>query len=127
MITPYGDRLRLGRDREQMTLLRGRFTTQRMLVVCSPESPDAGVVGLLIDTGATIHVAGQCWDTRLNFLPGVGMSARTVGGGLSADLGRGLLKLDLRACTPFPSGALDQGTSGSPHPGALVPRRHAQA
>ena len=33
----------------------------------------------------------------LGLLPGVGMSARTVGGGVSVSLGRGLLELDLRA------------------------------
>ena len=81
MITPYGDRLRLGRDRERMPLLRGRYTTPGSFVVCDPESTDAAVVGLLIDTGATTQVAGGRWDTRLNLVPGVSMSARTVGGG----------------------------------------------
>ena len=75
-----GTNMRLGRDRERIPLLRGRFTTPGMFVACGPESTDAGVVGLLINTGATIHVAGGCWDSRLNLLPGVGMSARTVGG-----------------------------------------------
>ena len=80
MITPYGHRLRLGRDHEQMPLLRGRFTAPGSFVVCDPDSADAAVVGLLIETGAAIHVAGGRWDTRLNLLPGVGISARTVGG-----------------------------------------------
>ena len=114
IITPYGDRLRLGRDRERMPLLRGRFTTPGSFVVCDPESTDAAVVGRLIDTGATTHVAGGRWDTRLNLLPGVGMSARTVGGGVPASLGRGLLELDLRAGTSPSASARDLGVSGPP-------------
>ena len=81
MITPRGDRLQLGRDRERMPLLHGRFTTPGKSVACTPDSRAADVVGLLIDTGATIHVAGHGWHGHLGLLPGVGMSARTVGGG----------------------------------------------
>ena len=81
MITPRGDRLQLGRDRERMPLLHGRFTTPGMFVACSPGSRGADVVGLLVDTGATIHVAGREWDAHLGLLPGVGMSARALGGG----------------------------------------------
>ena len=80
MITPRSDRLQLGRDRERMPLLHGRFTTPGMFVACGPDSREADVVGLLIDTGATIHVAGHGWDAHLSLLPGVGMSARAVGG-----------------------------------------------
>ena len=46
---------------------------------------------------------------------------------MSAGLGRGLLEQDLSACTPFPARALGLGVGGAPYPGALVPRRHAQA
>ena len=46
---------------------------------------------------------------------------------MSASLGRGLLELDLSACTPFPARALGLGVGGAPYPGALVPRQHAQA
>ena len=102
MITPRGDRLQLGRDRERMPLLHGRFTTPGMFVACTPDSREPDVVGLLIDTGATIHVAGHGWHEHLGLLPGVGMSARTVGGGVSASLGRGLLELDLRRAGPCP-------------------------
>ena len=55
VITPYGDPLRLGRDHEQMALLRGRFTAPGSFVVCDLDFAGAAVVGLLIDTGATIH------------------------------------------------------------------------
>ena len=125
MITPRGDRLRLGRDRERMPLLHERFTTPGMIVACGPDSTEADVVGLLIDTGATIHIAGNGWDAHLNPLPGVGMSARAVGGGVSVSLGRGLLELDLRAGTGSPTRTLDSCGGGKPFPGALVPRLHA--
>ena len=127
MITPYGNRLQLGRDRERMPLLRGRRTAPGSFVVCDPDSTDAAVVGLLIDTGATTHVAGGRWYTRLNLLPGVGISARTVGGRVSASLGRGLLELDLRAGAPPYASPLDYDLNGPSYPGAFVPGRHARA
>ena len=55
MVTLYGARLQLGRDRERMPLLHGRFTAPGSFVVCHPDSLDDSVVGLLIDTGATTH------------------------------------------------------------------------
>ena len=89
--------------------------------MCDPDSAGASVVCLLIDTGATIHVAGGRWDTRSNLFPGVGISARTVGGGVSVSLGRVLLELDLRAgASPSPS-ALDCDLNGPSYPGALIP------
>ena len=127
MIAPYGNRLQLGRDRERMPLLRGRRTAPGSFVVCDPDSTDAAVVGLLIDTGATTHVAGGRWDTRLNLLPGVGISARTVGGGVSASLGRGLLELGLLAGAPSSASTLDYDLNGPSCPGAFVPGRHARA
>ena len=126
MITPRGDRLQLGRDRERMPLLHGRFTTPGMFVACAPDSRAADVVGLLIDTGATIHVAGHGWHEHLGLLPGVGMSARTVGGGVSASLGRGLLELDLQAGTGPPARALGPGSGEARELGASGQGRPSQ-
>ena len=121
-------RLRLGRDRERMPLLRGRFTAPGSFVVCDLDSTDAAVVGLLIDTGATNHVAGGRWDTHLNLLPEVGISARKVGRGVSASLGSGLLELDLlRPGAPLSASTLDSDLNGASYPSALVPGRHARA
>ena len=78
MATPYGARVQLGRDRENMPLLHVRFAAAWAFVVCPPDSIDDSVVGLPVDTGASIHVLGACWATRLNLLPGAGLSARTV-------------------------------------------------
>ena len=58
MATPYGAHLQLGRDRGSMLLLHGRFAAAGSFVVCPPGTLDDSAVGILIDTGATIHVAG---------------------------------------------------------------------
>lgn len=84
------------------------------------------MVGILIDTGATTHVAGARWATRLSLLPGVGISARNVGGGVSASLGRGTLELDLRVgASPTPS-ALDAALTGPRYPDMPIPGRHVR-
>ena len=67
-----------------------------MFVVCSPNSHDVPTAGVLIDTGATTHVAGALWGARLAHLPGVKISGRTVGEGVSAGLGRGTPELHFR-------------------------------
>ena len=127
MVTPYGARLQLGRDREHMPLLHGRFAVPGSFIVCPPDSFGGSVVGIPIDTGATTHVAGACWETRLNPLPGVGISARTVVGGVFTSIERGLLVLDLRVgASPTPS-ALDYALTGPSYPATLVPGRHAKA
>ena len=89
MATPYSTRLQLGRDRENMPILHGRFAAEGPFAECPPGTLDDSDVGILVDTGATIHVAGAFWATRLSLLPGVGISDRTVRGGVSASLGRG--------------------------------------
>ena len=43
---------------------------------------------LLLDTGATTHVAGSLWRIRL---PRAGISSRVVGGGVSASPDQGTL------------------------------------
>ena len=81
LITPGGLNVRLGRDSHGMPHLHGTF------------------VHLLLDTGATIHVAGSLWRTRLKVLPGVGISTRAVGGGVSASPGQGTFIIDFAEAT----------------------------
>ena len=69
-----------------MTHLHGKFTGPGICVVCKPEDPYS--VALLLDTGATTHVAGALWRTRLKILPGMGISTRAVGGGPSSGRAR---------------------------------------
>ena len=64
-----------------MPQLHAKFPSPGVFIVCQPEGPDS--VALLLDTGAAIHVAGALWRTRLKILPGVGISTRAVGGGVS--------------------------------------------
>ena len=59
-----------------MPHLQGMFKGPGVFVVCQPG--DSGSVALLLDTGATIHVAGALWRTRLKILPGVCISTRAV-------------------------------------------------
>ena len=59
---------------------------------CQPENLNS--VAFLIDTGATIHVAGALWRALLKTLPGVGLFTRALGGGVSASPGQGTLLID---------------------------------
>ena len=72
--------------------------------MCQPGDPDS--VALLLETGATIHVAGALWQTRLRILPGVGISARAVEGGVSASPGQGALLIDFAEATDAPPNEL---------------------
>ena len=96
-MTPAGHNFRLGRDSSRLPYLHGRFTGPGISVVYQPKDPDS--VSLLLDTGASIHVAGALWRTRLNVLPGVGISVRAVGGGASASLGQSTLLVDFAEAT----------------------------
>ena len=87
LVTPNGLTVRLGRDSLGLPHLHGAFLRPGEFVACQPEEPSS--VPLLIDTGATLHVAGYARRKRLKVLPGVGISNRAVGGGVSASLGQG--------------------------------------
>ena len=54
---------------------------------------------LLLDTGATNHVAGSLWRTSLKILPEVEISTRAVGGEVSASLGQITLLIDFFEAT----------------------------
>ena len=58
MATPYGAHVQLGCDRETMPFLHGRFAAAGSFVVCPPSTLDGAFVGVLVDTGAAIHVVG---------------------------------------------------------------------
>mmetsp|Transcript_51218 Transcript_51218/g.116430 ORF Transcript_51218/g.116430 Transcript_51218/m.116430 type:complete len:176 (+) Transcript_51218:178-705(+) len=80
-----------------MPHLHGTFSGPSVLVACRPGDPNS--VPLLLDTGATTHVAGSLSRTRLKNLPGVGISTRAVGGGVSASLGQGTLLINFSEAT----------------------------
>ena len=126
MVTPYGARLQLGRDHEIMPFLHGRFAAAGSFVVCPPSMLDDSVVGILVYTGATTHVAGALWATRLALLPGVGISARTVGGSVPAGLGRGTLELNFRVGASPPPSELDVALSDPRYSGPLLQGRRVR-
>ena len=97
LITPGGLNVRLGRDPLGMPHLHGTFVHPGKFVGCQLEEPSS--VHLLLDTGTTIHVAGSLWRTRLKIFPGVGISTRAVGGGMSASPGQGTLLIDFAEAT----------------------------
>ena len=66
-------------------------------VACQPEGPSS--VLLLLDTGTAIFFASFLWRTRLKMFPGVGISTRAVGGGVSASLGQGTLLIHFAEAT----------------------------
>ena len=74
-----------------MPHLHGKSTGPGVFVACKPEDPNS--VAMPIDTGATTHVAGALWRTRLKILPGVCISIRAVGGGVSASLRQGTIPI----------------------------------
>ena len=89
--------MRLGRDPNGILHLHGTFVHPGKFVACQPEEPSS--VPLLLDTGATTHVAGFLWRTRPKVSSGVGISTRTAGGGVSASLGQGTLLIDFSEAT----------------------------
>ena len=80
-----------------MPHLHGTFVHPGRFIACQHEKPSS--VPLLLGTGATIHVAGSLWHNRLKILPGVGISTRAVGGGVTTSLGQGTHLIDLAEAT----------------------------
>ena len=97
LITPEGLNVSLGRDSLGTPHLHGTFTGPGVFVACQPE--DSSSVTLLLDTGATTHVAAALWRTRLKILPSVGISTRADGGGVSASPGQGTPLIDFSEAT----------------------------
>ena len=97
LVTPAGLNVRLGRESSRMPHLHDKSTGPGVFVAYQPEDP--GSVALLIDTGATTHVASALRRTRLKIFPGVGIFARAVGGGVSASPGKGTLLIDFFEAT----------------------------
>ena len=56
LVTPAGLNIRQRRDSSRMPHLHGEFTGPGVFVARQPE--DSNSVALLVDTGATTHVAG---------------------------------------------------------------------
>ena len=83
-----------------MPHLHGTFVYPARFVAWQPEGPSS--MPLLLDAGATTHVASSLWRTGLKLLPGVGISTRAVGGGVSASLGQGTPLIDFAEATGAP-------------------------
>ena len=115
MATPYGAHVQLGLDRENTPLFHRRFVAAGTFAVCLRDAHNETIAGVLIDTGATIHVAGALWRTRLALLPG-------VGGRVPASLGRCTLELDFHESTSPPPAGIDSRLS-STHPPRPAHRR----
>lgn len=110
LITPGGLNVRLGRDSHGMLNLHGTLVYPARFVAWQPEEPSS--MPLLLDAGATTHVASSLWRTGLKLLPGVGISTRAVGGGVSASLGQGTLLISFEgAVSALPTGLAFFGTA----------------
>ena len=67
LITRGGLNVRLGPGPHGMPHLHGTFVHPGKVVACQPEEPSS--VPLLLDTSATLHVAGNLWRPRLKVFP----------------------------------------------------------
>ena len=102
-----------------MPHLHGTFVRPGTFVACQPE--ESSSVPLLPDTGSITHVAGSLWRTRLKILPGVEISTRAVGGGVTASLGQGTLLIDFaEAAGALPTDLALFGTEAENFPVADV-------
>lgn len=58
-----------------------------------PAKKGEPMLSCLLDTGATVNVAGRNWRQVLNVEPGVGTDVTAVGGGRVSSVGRGTLEI----------------------------------
>ena len=100
IITPRRVIYPLGRATDLRPRLHGVFAANGLFRVCTPE---VSTVSLLVDGGATFHVAGARWASRLRTLPGCGVSARGVGQNIAPSLGRGMLTLRFAPAPELPT------------------------